>query len=58
MSFVSTSGSSSLDQVGKVARGRRLIAVVYADMVGYSRLIGLDDEGTITRLRAFAPRVD
>src|ERR1700681_1930350 len=52
MSFVSTSGSSSLDQVGKVARGRRLIAVVYADMVGYSRLIGLDDEGTITRLRA------
>jgi adenylate cyclase len=30
--------------------GRRLIAVVYADMVGYSRLIGMDDEGTIARL--------
>jgi adenylate cyclase len=30
--------------------GRRLIAIVYADMVGYSRLIGIDDEGTIARL--------
>src|ERR1700692_2821360 len=32
--------------------GRKLIAVVYADMVGYSRLIGLDDAGTFERLRA------
>jgi adenylate cyclase len=31
--------------------GRKLIAVVYADMVGYSHLIGLDDEGTLQRLR-------
>ena len=31
---------------------RRLVAVVYADMVGYSRLIGLDDSGTLERLRA------
>ena len=31
---------------------RKLIAVVYADMVGYSRLIGLDDAGTLQRLRA------
>jgi TolB-like protein/class 3 adenylate cyclase/tetratricopeptide (TPR) repeat protein len=30
---------------------RKLIAVVYADMVGYSRLIGLDDAGTLRRLR-------
>ena len=30
---------------------RKLIAVVYADMVGYSRLIGLDDAGTLQRLR-------
>jgi adenylate cyclase len=30
---------------------RKLIAVVYADMVGYSRLIGLDDAGTLERLR-------
>ena len=31
---------------------RKLIAVVYADMVGYSRLIELDDTGTLARLRA------
>ena len=31
--------------------GRKLIAVVYADMSGYSRLIGLDDAGTFERLR-------
>lgn len=31
---------------------RKLVAVVYADIVGYSRLIGLNDAGTITRLRA------
>jgi TolB-like protein/class 3 adenylate cyclase len=31
---------------------RKLVAVMYADMVGYSRLIGLDDAGTLTRLRA------
>jgi len=30
---------------------RRLIAVVYADVAGYSRLIGLDDLGTLERLR-------
>ena len=31
---------------------RKLVAVVYADMAGYSRLIGLDDVGTLERLRA------
>jgi class 3 adenylate cyclase len=31
---------------------RKLVAVMYADMVGYSRLIGLDDQGTLNRLRA------
>jgi adenylate cyclase len=31
---------------------RKLIAVMYADMVGYSRLIGLDDQGTLERLRS------
>jgi TolB-like protein/class 3 adenylate cyclase/tetratricopeptide (TPR) repeat protein len=40
-----------LDLAGKPAGGRRLIAIVYADMVGYSRLIGLDDAGTLRRLR-------
>ena len=36
---------------GRPPVGRKLIAVVYADMVGYSRLIGLDDVGTLERLR-------
>lgn len=31
---------------------RRLAAIVQADVVGYSRLIGLDEEGTLARLRA------
>ncbi|HME27461.1 MAG TPA: adenylate/guanylate cyclase domain-containing protein [Acetobacteraceae bacterium] len=43
-------GSNS-DLAGRAAGGRKLIAVVYADMVGYSRLIGLDDAGTLQRLR-------
>jgi adenylate cyclase len=30
---------------------RKLIAVVHADVVGYSRLIGLDDSGTLERMR-------
>jgi adenylate cyclase len=37
--------------IGTAPGGRKLIAVVYADMVGYSRLIGLDDMGTLKRLR-------
>ena len=39
------------DQIGRSPGGRKLIAVVHADMVGYSRLIGLDDVGTLERLR-------
>jgi adenylate cyclase len=42
---------ASPDLAGRAAGGRKLIAVVYADMVGYSRLIGLDDAGTLRRLR-------
>src|SRR3954466_14666984 len=30
---------------------RRLAAIVAADVVGYSRLVGLDEEGTIHRLK-------
>src|SRR3984893_1703071 len=45
------SGSNALDLIGRSPGGRKLMAVVYADMVGYSRLIGLDDEGTLERLR-------
>ena len=50
MPVVSAPGIGS-DLAGKAAGGRKLIAVVYADMVGYSRLIGLDDAGTLRRLR-------
>ena len=45
------SGSHASDLIGKSPDRRKLIAVVYADMVGYSRLIGLDDEETLGRLR-------
>ena len=45
------SGSNASDLIGRSPDGRKLIAVVYADMVGYSRLIGLDDAGTLERLR-------
>ena len=31
---------------------RRLAAILMSDMVGYSRLIGLDEEGTIARQKA------
>jgi adenylate cyclase len=36
---------------GRSADRRKLVAVLYGDMVGYSRLIGLDDAGTLERLR-------
>ncbi len=31
---------------------RRLAAILIADVAGYSRLIGTDEEGTLNRLRA------
>lgn len=31
---------------------RRLAAIVVLDVVGFSRLTGLDEEGTLTRLKA------
>jgi adenylate cyclase len=43
--------SSTSDLIGRTQGGRKLIAIVHADVVGYSRLIGLDDAGTIRRLR-------
>jgi adenylate cyclase len=48
---VSATGTN-LDVAGKAVGGRKLVAVVFADMVGYSRLIGLDDAGTLSRLHA------
>ena len=49
--------SGSSDLTGKPQDRRKLVAVVYADMVGYSRLIGLDDQGTLSRLRALRREV-
>ena len=46
------SGTDRSAPIGRPQDRRKLIAVVYADMVGYSRLIGLDDAGTLNRLRA------
>jgi adenylate cyclase len=45
------SGTNASDLIGRSPDRRKLIAVVYADMVGYSRLIGLDDAGMLRRLR-------
>jgi len=45
------SGTKEPDSIGRSSGGRKLIAVVHADVVGYSRLIGLDDVGTLERLR-------
>ena len=41
---------------------RRLVAILMADIAGYSRLIGIDDEGTLAQLNAhhaelIAPKV-
>lgn len=47
--IMSSSGASDL--IGRAPGGRKLIAVLHADMVGYSRLIGLDDIGTLERLK-------
>ena len=43
--------ANAADVTDRTPDPRRLIAVVYADVVGYSRLIGLDDLGTLERLR-------
>jgi adenylate cyclase len=51
------SRSSTSDLTGRPPDRRKLIAVLYADMVGYSRLIGLDDSGTLNRLRALRNHV-
>src|SRR5215469_2505961 len=45
------------DPTGKRQDRRKLIAIFYADMVGYSRLIGLDDAGTLERLKALRSSV-
>ena len=34
---------------------RKLAAILAADVVGYSRLMGVDEEGTLAALRAAPP---
>jgi adenylate cyclase len=36
---------------------RRLAAILAADVAGYSRLIGADEQGTLERLRAIRTEV-
>ena len=45
------SETAASDRKGQLPDRRKLIAVVHADVVGYSRLIGLDDSGTLDRMR-------
>jgi adenylate cyclase len=40
-----------------VSQTRRLAAILAADVVGYSRLMGADEEGTLNRLRAIRAKV-
>jgi adenylate cyclase len=48
---------SASEPTGGSPDRRKLIAVVHMDMVGYSRLIGLDDAGTLQRLRTLRREV-
>ncbi len=34
---------------------RRLAAILAADVAGYSRLVGADEEGTLATLKAYLP---
>jgi adenylate cyclase len=36
---------------------RRLAAILLTDMVGYSRLMGLDEDGTIARQKAYREKI-
>jgi adenylate cyclase len=44
------SSNNPPDLRGRASGGRKLIAIVHMDMVGYSRLIGIDDAETLSRL--------
>jgi adenylate cyclase len=41
-----------MERAGKVRLERRLAAILAADVAGYSRLMGADEEGTLERLKA------
>ncbi len=51
------SDTKAPDPVRNLPDRRMLVAVLYMDMVGYSRLIGLDDAGTLQRLRTLRREV-
>jgi TolB-like protein/class 3 adenylate cyclase/Tfp pilus assembly protein PilF len=44
-------GTNASEPIEKSPDRRKLVAIMFIDMVGYSRLIGLDDAGTLQRLR-------
>ena len=43
---------SSISVAGTMASTRRLAAILAADVAGYSRLMGVDEEGRLERLKA------
>jgi len=45
-------GARDRDPEPAVGNARRLAAILAADIAGYSRLVGVDEEGTFARLRA------
>ena len=41
-----------MEAAGSARVERRLAAILAADVAGYSRLMGADEEGTLSRLKA------
>ena len=46
-----------MDTTGRSSAERRLAAILAADIAGYSRLIGADEEGTLSRIRSLRAQV-
>src|SRR5437762_6461328 len=46
-----------MERTGRGRAERRLVAILAADVAGYSRLIGADEEGTLERLRSIRAEV-
>ena len=61
MSLVKRSRESgrggATERAGQARAERRLAAILAADVAGYSRLIGADEEGTLNRLKAIRAEV-
>ena len=56
---VTTKGQQPLppEPQGEETQSRRVVAIFVADVVGYSRLLGLDEEGTLAQLRTIRAEV-